>query len=131
MGCSKNNSSNSSTKDSVLYSAWQPFNMSFSGFDSNNDSIFAQTITAAAVTQNIIDKGTVMVYFSDGTGDYADAANAGFSVILHVGSIDLSTIGSVPSTWQWRYVIIPGTIATTSQVKGLSYAEASNRFNVK
>lgn len=142
VGCSKSNNNSSSTKDSVLYSAWQSFNMKYEGLDNNNDSVYDQTISASAVTQSILDKGSVLVYVSDGNGDYADASNAGFSVILAVGQIYISTYGSVPSSYQWRYVVVPGTIATTSssgsvktytpsQLKALSYKEASAILKLK
>ena len=61
VGCSKSNNNSSSNKDSVLYSSWQAFNMKYEGQDSNNDSVYDQTITASAVTQNILDKGSVVV----------------------------------------------------------------------
>lgn len=141
-GCSKNNSNNnSSTKDSVLYSAWQPFSMKFETLDNNGDSVYDQTTTAAVITQNVLDKGTVLVYVSDGSGDYTDAENAGFSVILGVGQIYISTFGFVPSNFTWRYVVIPGTIATTStsgslqtytpkQLKTMSYAAVSGILGI-
>jgi hypothetical protein len=142
VGCSKSNNNNStSTKDSVLYSAWQPFSLKFESLDNNSDSVYDQTTTAAAITQNILDKGTVLVYISDGSGNYTDAVNAGFSVILGVGQIYISTYGSVPSTFTWRYVVIPGTIATTnssgslqtytpSQLKTMSYAAVSGILGI-
>ena len=136
VGCSKSNNNSTSTKDSVLYSAWQPFSMKYETLDNNGDSVYDQTTTAAAITQSVLDKGTVLVYVSDGNGDYTDAVNAGFSVILAVGQIYISTYGSVPSNFTWRYVVIPGTIATTSssgslqtytpnQLKTMSYAAVS------
>lgn len=131
VGCSKSNNNSSSTKDSVLYSSWQSFSLKYEGLDNNSDSVYDQTITAAAITQNVLDKGTVTVYVSDGAGDYADASNAGFSVILNVGSIYISTYGAVPSAYKWRYVVIPGTIATTSQLKGLSYETVAKMLDLK
>ena len=141
VGCSKNNNNSSSTKDSVLYSAWQPFSMKFEGLDNNGDSVYDQTTTAAAITQDVLDKGTVLTYISDGNGDYTDAVNAGFSVILSVGSIYISTYGSVPSNFTWRYVVIPGTVATTSssgslqtytpsQLKTMSYSAVSGILGI-
>ena len=141
VGCSKSNNNSSSTKDSVLYSAWQPFSMKFEGLDNNSDSVYDQTTTAAAITQSVLDKGTVLTYISDGNGDYTDAVNAGFSVILGVGSIYISTYGSVPSNFTWRYVVIPGTVATTSssgslqtytpsQLKTMSYVAVSGILGI-
>lgn len=141
VGCSKSNNNSSGTKDSVLYSAWQPFSMKFEGLDNNSDSVYDQTTTAAAITQSVLDKGTVLIYVSDGNGDYADASNAGFSVILGVGQIYLSTYGAVPSTYSWRYVVIPGTIATTStsgtlqtytpgQLKTMTYSAVSGILGI-
>jgi hypothetical protein len=142
VGCSKSNNNNSaSTKDSVLYSAWQPFSMTFEGIDNNSDSIYDQTTIAAAITQNVLDKGTVLVYISNGSGSYADATNAGFSVVLGVGQIYISTYGSVPSNFTWRYMVIPGNIATTStsgsvqtytpsQLKTMSYSAVSGILGI-
>ena len=141
VGCSKSNNNSSSTKDSVLYSAWQPFSLKFETLDNNGDSVYDQTTTAAAITQNVLDKGTVLVYVSAGDGEYTDAVNAGFSVILGVGQIYISTYGSVPSAFAWRYVVIPGTIATTSssgslqtytpsQLKTMSYAAVSGILGI-
>lgn len=141
VGCSKSNNNSTSTKDSVLYSAWQSFSLKYEGLNSNSDSVYDQTTTAAAITQSILDKGTVLVYISDGNGDYTDAVNAGFSVILGVGQIYISTYGSVPSAYTWRYVVIPGTIATTStsgslqtytpgQLKTMSYSAVSGILGI-
>ena len=141
VGCSKSNSNSSSTKDSVLYSAWKPFSLTYEGLNSNSDSIYDEVAVAAAITQNVLDKGTVLVYVSNGSGSYAVAADAGFSVVLSVGQIYLSTYGAVSSSYKWRYVIIPGTIATTtasgslqsytpSQLKTMSYAAVSGILGI-
>jgi hypothetical protein len=135
VGCSKSNNSSSSNKDSVMYSAWQPFNMKYEGQDNNNDSVYDQTITASSITQSIVDKGSVVVYIADGAGDYANAADAGFSVTFGVGQIYISTYGAIPTGWAYRYVVIPGNISVTSQgsvktytpnqLKTMTYDEAS------
>ena len=142
VGCSKSNSNNSSsTKDSVLYSAWKPFSLTYEGLNSNSDSIYDQVAVAAPITQSVLDKGSVLVYVSNGSGSYALASDAGFSVVLSVGQIYLSTFGAVSSSYTWRYVVIPGTIATTtasgslqtytpSQLKTMSYAAVSSILGI-
>jgi len=135
VGCSKSNNSSSSNKDSVMYSSWQSFNMKYEGLDNNSDSVYDQTITASSITQSVVDKGSVVVYISDGSGDYANAADAGFSVTFGVGQIYISTYGAIPTSWTYRYVVIPGNISVTSQgsvktytpsqLKTMTYDEAS------
>lgn len=117
-------------KDSVSYSPWQSFKMTFGGATNTTDSLFSETVTAKSITQAILDKGSVMVYITDGSGSYAEAASQGFFVILAVGQIYLQTNFTVPSSWQFRYVIIPGNVATQSQTKHLSYSDASKLFNL-
>lgn len=143
VGCSKSNNNNSSstTKDSVLYSAWQSLNMTFGNLDSKGDSIYYQNVTASAITQNVLDKGSVLVYVSNGGGSYATSTDAGFSVILSVGGFQISTIGAISSGWSYRYIIIPGNIATTSvsgviqtytpnQLKTLSYTTLTSILGI-
>jgi hypothetical protein len=140
VGCSKSNNNSSSNKDSVLYSAWQSFNMKYEGLDNNNDSVYDQTVTASSITQSILDKGSVVVYIADGSGDYANAADAGFSVTFGLGQIYISTYSAIPSGWTFRYVVIPGNISVTSQgsvrtytpnqLKAMTYDEASGILGI-
>ncbi|MBS1601224.1 MAG: hypothetical protein JST42_01055 [Bacteroidetes bacterium] len=140
VGCSKSNNNSSSNKDSVMYSAWQSFNMKYEGQDNNNDSVYDQTVTASSITQSILDKGSVVVYIADGSGDYANAADAGFSVTFGLGQIYISTFGAIPSGWTFRYVIIPGNISVTSQgsvrtytpnqLKAMTYDQASGILDI-
>jgi hypothetical protein len=117
-------------QDSVSYSAWQSFAMKFESATTTTDSIFDQTVTAKAVTQAILDKGSVLVYIQDGAGSYAEASSQGFLVVLAVGQIYLETNYTVQSSWKFRYVIIPGTVATQSQTRHLSYSNASKLLNL-
>jgi hypothetical protein len=127
-GCKK--TTNNIVQDSVYYSAWTNFNMKYdANASSGTDSVYDQTITAKSITQAVLDKGSVIVYITPGSGIYAEATSEGFEVILSVGQIYIDAHGAVPSTWQYRYVIIPGTVATQSQAKHLSYGDASKLYN--
>jgi hypothetical protein len=141
IGCSKSNNNNNSAKDSVLYSAWQPFNMKFEGVTTYGDSVFDQTVVAKSVTQSVLDKGVVLVYVKDGTGLYADATNAGISLLLDPGEIYMTTNFTVTSNFSFRYVVIPGGISTTSvsgsvqtytpaQLKKLPYSTVAGMLHV-
>lgn len=118
-------------KDSVYYSPWQSIALKFvSAGATTADSVFNQTVTAKSITQAVLDKGSVLVYITDGSGSYAEAANQGFIVVLAVGQIYLQTNFTVPSSWKFRYVIVPGNVATQSQTRHLSYSDASKLFNL-
>jgi hypothetical protein len=127
-GCKK--TYNTVVQDSVSYSAWQSFGLKFEGATTTNDSVFDQTVKAKSVTQAILDKGSVLVYIKDGAGDYAEASSQGILVILAVGQIYLETNFTTPSDWKFRYVIIPGNVATQSQARHLSYSDASRLLNL-
>ena len=104
--------------------------MKFESATTTTDSLFDETVTAKSITQSILDKGSVLVYLQDGSGSYAEASALGFFVVLSVGQIYISTSFTVPSSWKFRYVVIPGTVSTQSRSSHLSYADASKLFNL-
>ncbi|HEX4849957.1 MAG TPA: hypothetical protein VFV08_04075 [Puia sp.] len=124
--------------DSVIYSGWTTLNTPLS-VSAAGDSSYSQTITAASITQDVIDKAVIVSYFNvpDNTGDHIfSTASIGLfaSETFSVGSIDLFSLVDLTGV-QYRYVIIFGTIQankivsgplkgmTVSQVKSLSYQD--------
>jgi hypothetical protein len=131
--------------DSVQYSAWKTLAMTYTAKDSNGDSVFTETITAPAITQAILAKGSVLGYLvvSDPlSGDSSIiSASLAFNEFFAVGKIDLVSYGVDFSGYDYRYVIIPGKIATSSisgsiktytidQLKAMNYSTLTGVLNI-
>jgi hypothetical protein len=116
-GCSKSNNNNPpATKDSVLYSGWMPLTASFS----STDSAFEDNITAAHITQAIVDHGSVLCYYKDNLGEVAPARDLGLLSFVTVGNILLVAGGDFTTpNLVFRYVIIPGTVAVSGNANGV------------
>jgi hypothetical protein len=116
--------------DTVIYSLWMPVTMSIAEtyVDSlgNTDTLYADTIPAPVITQNILDSGMILSYLSfiDSTGatNVVSAAPYFSSEIFQVGQILLNSINvDLSIGYSYRYVILPGTVlATNSYLKSLS-----------
>jgi hypothetical protein len=131
--------------DSVQYSAWKALAMTYAGKDSNGDSVFTQTIAAAAITSAIVNKGSVIGYLlveDPLTGDSSVInASLAFQEFVGVGKIDLLSYGTDWTGYDYRYVIIPGKIVTTgasgsaktytgAQLDQLDYSTLSNILKI-
>ena len=154
VSCSKSNNNNSGgsgsgSKDSVLYSNWIPLKLVAVGNPS--DSVYEQKITASALTQTVLNKGMVMVFANEsGSGgqyinyvsDFGIYPTFGVRAIYldayYTSGYNLSTNQIVDSV---RYVIIPGTVSTTSvsgnvqtytpaRLKQLDYSTIAKDFNI-
>ncbi|HZE83975.1 MAG TPA: hypothetical protein VE035_06670 [Puia sp.] len=118
--CSKS-SSTPAAKDSVLYSNWITLKMISQGVDNDVTSptygyeIFAEEIAAPAITKAVLNKGVVLTYVQGVVnGDTAIVnAEALLSEFVYAGRIELSSVGIDYSGLKYRYVVIPGRIATT------------------
>src|SRR5882762_2315937 len=116
-GCSKS-SSTPVAKDSVLYSSWITLKMISQGVDNDVTSptygyeIFAEEITAPAITQNVINKGVILTYLQ-GVDNAQDTtilnAEGLLTEFFYKGKIELSSVGINYSGLRFRYVVIPGT----------------------
>jgi len=103
--------------DSVMYSNWITLSMTGTTDQSSGDSVYYQSITAKAITSDILNKGSVIGYLLVGdplSGD-SSVINASLALEEHfvVGSISL--LSSVTYTgYQYRYVVVPSKVAVTS-----------------
>lgn len=110
------------------------------------------TINAPELSNDILSKGTILVYMSFGTGaytlPYTSTAGTFVNTITAISSLqkiklfrfkhanDGTTVG-LPTTLTWRYILIPGGVAaTTSKTAKLDYAKMSYeeicaRFNIQ
>lgn len=152
VSCSKSNNnsgSGSSSKDSVLYSSWIPLQLVLTG--NTSDSDYEQKITASGLTSSVLSKGLVLVYANE-TGSGGQYVNyvSDFGIYPTFGPqvIYLDAYGTygyqisqntvVDSV---RYVLIPGSISTTSvsgnlqtytpsQLQQLDYSTVSKILNI-
>ena len=132
----------------VIYSPWA--NLTFTG----SGTSWSAQITAAGVTQDIMDKGVVKTYFKFGTsvyeGNYSNiTTGASIYQFLSVGLINLRA--TFAANYPWRYVIIPGGVAggrtsnntdadtftfadgstmRKSELDKMSYEDVCSRFNI-
>lgn len=145
----------------VLYSAWMPttpWTASTTSTGSGKQTFYFD-ITAAKITQDILDNGTVLVYAKfvadpDGTGivkalpsDYYNLGSAStqyrFQYGLSVGKIrvicDVLPAGTPSTSNQIRYVIIPGGTSagrvaanspSTVDLTGKTYEEIAAMFHI-
>lgn len=109
------------------------------------------TIDAPELSQDILNKGTILVYMSFGSNaytlPYTSTAGGNANTITAISSLQKikffrfthNGVGTtnIPTSLIWRYILIPGGVqATTGKVVKLdytkmSYAEICNRFNIK
>jgi hypothetical protein len=123
--------------DSILYSAWTP--LALDTVPANGD--FEQSITANGITQSILDNGLILMYLSDGKGDVVNLESY-ITAIFSVGNIYL-VAGSAWTGYEYRYILIPGGIATSSaggtqtingytvnQLKAMTYSNAAKALSI-
>jgi hypothetical protein len=152
IGCSKNSSSSTpaASADSVLYTNWTPLSMN-GNVDNTNDTFFTQTIAAKAITQHVLNTGIIIGYVQ-GVDNNGDTLIVNASTLMtenfYVGSIylesdpfQIGTAGINYSGFNYRYVVIPGRIATTgvgnseqtftpAQLRSMSYSTVTKIFNI-
>ena len=126
--------------DSVMYSAWMPMNM-VDTIEGTADTIYYQNFTANALTSAILETGTVITYLET-TDANNDSLFFNASTVLtesyYVGDIFVESFppaatNSAGYNWpgyNFRFVIIPGDIATTmfkgmtqQQIRNISYPD--------
>jgi hypothetical protein len=124
IGCKKTTNNTVVMQDSVFYSPWTQLKMTTIG-----DTVYYQDITASKLTQSLLNTGVVLSYLgSPGTSDTAisNASDYGLYQVLHVGYIEVQSYGYLNdfsysnSGFLYRYVIIPGSVLTTTSLKNFS-----------
>jgi hypothetical protein len=124
--------------DSVTYSPWIKLNTPFN----TNDSLFEQSLTAASLTQGIIDSGVILTYINlnQTAGQYDVIPISSFSNEMvesySVGTINILALNDFTGYF-YRYVTIPGSVKTgpnsaerkikgytIKELKAMPYAQA-------
>lgn len=135
----------------VIYSAWITAPTAAAETVDGTYGV-STTINAPELSNDILSKGTILVYMSFGTGvytlPYTSTAGTFVNTITAISSLqkiklfrfkhanDGTTVG-LPTTLTWRYILIPGgKAATTSKTAKLDYAKMSyeeicTQFNIQ
>jgi len=134
----------------VIYSAW--INAPAAAAETiDGTSGMSTTINAPQLSNDILNKGTVLVYMSFGGGvytvPYTSTAGGFANTITAISSVqkiklfrfrhDGAGTVALPVSLSWRYILIPGGAqATTSKTAKLdytkmSYEEVCARFNIQ
>jgi hypothetical protein len=146
IGCSKGSAGSTGPAgpagpDSVIHSPWISLSMALET-DANNDTAYFQTITAPSITEDILDNGLVLSYMenlfvTDGSivdvSDYAQFLD----VTYNLGVITITSFIGDLSGVSFRYVVIPGSIASTgvfkqytkAQIKAMDYNTVTKLLN--
>jgi hypothetical protein len=130
--------------DSVLYSPWISLATTVDTFTNNGtaDSIFVDTLTTPSLTQGVIDSGVILSYVQNLFNNDGSIVNvldyAGYmEVDYKVGFIDISVLSDISGA-NFRYVVIPGAIATQSiafknytksQIQKMDFGTATKLLN--
>jgi hypothetical protein len=106
----------------VQHTAWQLLSTAIEGVDANGDTVYSESITAASITQTVLDSGLVLGYIQNPDGSIEDVAD--LSIFLDVeyalGSINLTSFGVDLTGYNFRYIIVPGATFITSSLRGYS-----------
>lgn len=116
----------------VIYSPWT--SVSFSG----SGTLYTGTLTAPKITQEVVDKADIRVYWSESgrvlTLPYAETIGTTTYTVhqrIYVGRVDFRASYAL-STQQFRYVIIPGG-TPSGRLAGVdltNYAAVKEAFNI-
>ncbi len=146
-GCSKGSTGPAGPKgpagpDSILYTSW----ITLSTPLNTTDSLYEEAITASSLTSAILSNGVVDSYIGfPNSGDTVainiydpqlQAIDGLISQFLFVGEIDLAATGDYSGAL-YRYVLIPGSILTTStfkqytkeQIKAMDFSTVTKLLN--
>jgi hypothetical protein len=154
-GCSKGTAGPAGPKgpagpDSIIYSSWITLSLTLN-VDASNDSTYSQTLTVPAITSAVLDQGAIVSYIGipggGGNGDtlvvnstdlFTYTGGGYLTQDLLPGVIDLYFNFDISQDGAlYRYVIIPGTILSTSvfnqytkaQIKKLDYSTVTKLLN--
>ncbi|TDO83577.1 hypothetical protein EV143_10113 [Flavobacterium chryseum] len=134
----------------VIYSAWITAPTA-AAETVDGTSGMSTTINAPELSDDILAKGTILVYVSFGTGTftlpYTSTAGGFANTISAISSLkkiklfrfrhDAGGTVNLPTTLTWRYILIPGGVAAatakTAKVdySKMSYEEVCEHFNIQ
>lgn len=134
----------------VIYSAWAAAPTAVAE-TIDGTSGMSTTINAPQLTDDILSKGTILVYVSFGTGTfslpYTSTAGGFANTITAISTLkkiklfrfrhDGGGTVNLPTTLTWRYILIPGgaAAATAKAAKTdyskMSYEEVCAHFNIQ
>lgn len=134
----------------VIYSAWLTAPTA-AAETVDGTSGMSTTLNAPELTDDILSKGTVLVYVSFGSGTfslpYTSTAGGFVNTITAVSTLkkiklfrfrhDQGGTVNLPTSLTWRYILIPGGVAaaTSKTVKQdyskMSYEEVCAHFNIQ
>lgn len=134
----------------VIYSAWLTAPTA-AAETVDGTSGMSTTLNAPELTDDILSKGTVLVYVSFGSGTfslpYTSTAGGFVNTITAVSTLkkiklfrfrhDQGGTVNLPTSLSWRYILIPGGVAaaTSKTVKQdyskMSYEEVCAHFNIQ
>ena len=123
----------------VIYSAW--INAPVAVAETvDGTSGMSTTINAPQLSDDILSKGTILVYVSFGSGTFAvpytSTAGGFVNTITAISSLkkiklfrfrhDQGGTVNIPTSLSWRYILIPGgVVAATSKAAKTDYAKMS------
>lgn len=133
----------------VIYSAWLTAPAAVAE-TIDGTSGMSTSINAPELSEDILAKGTILVYVSFGTGTYTlpytSTAGGFVNTITAISTAkkiklfrfrhDAGGTVNLPVSLSWRYILIPGGVAATTKIaktdySKLSYEEVCARFNVQ
>jgi len=125
----------------VIYSAWITAPTAVAE-TIDGTSGMSTSINAPELSEDILAKGTILVYVSFGSGTYtlpytSTAISTAKKIKLFRFRHDAGGTVNLPTTLSWRYILIPGGVAAaTSKTAKLdyskmSYKEVCARFNIQ
>ncbi|GAB4019806.1 hypothetical protein GCM10028808_58780 [Spirosoma migulaei] len=117
----------------VQYSPW--ISTTFTG----SGSSYTGNITATPITQEVLDKADIRVYWSEGgrvlSLPYAETIGSTTYTVhqrIYVGRVELKASYAL-GTQQFRYVIIPGAVAVGGRKAAIDYSDytaVKKAFNI-
>ncbi len=134
----------------VIYSAWLTAPTAAAEIVDGTSGM-STTINAPELTDDILSKGTVLVYVSFGSGTfslpYTSTAGGFVNTITAVSSLkkiklfrfrhDQAATVNLPTSLSWRYILIPGGVAAATSKTAktdyskMSYEEVCVHFNIQ
>ncbi|WP_264535965.1 hypothetical protein [Flavobacterium sp. N1736] len=134
----------------VIYSAWLTAPTA-AAETVDGTSGMSTTINAPELSEDILSKGTILVYVSFGSGTYTlpytSTAGGFVNTITAISTVkkiklfrfrhDAGGTVNLPTSLSWRYILIPGGVAAATakaaktDYSKMSYEEVCAHFNIQ